>query len=273
MPEKPEVITVAKSLEQVILNKKITGCNIFWDNIIAYPTVDEFKKKIIGEVIENIKTRGKFIVIGLSHYSLLVHLRMEGKFLFRDVGEEFGKHEHVELILNKNISFRYMDVRKFGKMYLIDKDKVHDMKPLSQLGLEFDDKDLTREYLYDKIHHKSLPIKTVLLDQSIITGIGNIYDDEILFLSRIHPLRKSSDITLQECDDIIQNTKTVLEEAIKKGGTTIRSFTSSEGVHGLFQHELLVHGKEGEACTHCGSTIEKIKVGGRGTSFCPKCQK
>lgn len=273
MPEKPEVITVAKSLKKSILNNKITDCNIYWDNIIAYPTVQEFKKKIIGEVIHNITTRGKFIVILLDHYSLLIHLRMEGKFVFREIGETLGKHEHVELILNDKISFRYMDVRKFGKMYLIDKDKVNSVKPLSSLGLEFDDKDLTKDYLYEKIHKKSLPIKTVLLDQSIITGIGNIYDDEILFLSRIKPLRKANNISLKECDLIINNTNKVLNEAIKKGGTTIRSFTSSEGVHGLFQHELLVHGKKDEACPNCKTPIQKIQVGGRGTYFCPKCQK
>lgn len=273
MPEKPEVITVAKSLENNILNKKITSCNIYWDNIIAYPTVKEFKERIIGEAIHNITTRGKFIVILLDHYSLLIHLRMEGKFIFRKVGEELGKHEHVEFILNDKISFRYMDVRKFGKMYLIEKDKVNNVKPLSTLGLEFDDHALTKEYLYEKIHKKALPIKTVLLDQKIITGIGNIYDDEILFLSSINPLRKANEVSLKECDLIINNTNKVLKEAIKKGGTTIRSFTSSEGVHGLFQHELLVHGKKDELCPKCGTMIKKIQVGGRGTYYCPKCQK
>ena len=273
MPEKPEVITVVKSLNERILNKTITGCNIYWDNIIAYPITDEFRRKIINQKIRNITTRGKFIVMLLDDYSLLIHLRMEGKFTFRDVGVEIGKHEHVELILDNSISFRYHDVRKFGKMYLIQNDKVNDVKPLSELGLEFDDETLTSEYLYEKIHNKKLPIKTVLLDQSIITGIGNIYDDEILFMSGISPLRKASDISLLECQKIIDNTRIVLKNAIEKGGTTIRSFTSSEGVHGLFQHELLVHGKGGESCPSCGCTLLKIKVGGRGTHYCLNCQK
>lgn len=273
MPEKPEVITVAKTLEKQILGKRITGCFVYWDNIIAYPSVDEFKEKIIGEVIDSIFTRGKFIQIHLDHYDLLVHLRMEGKFLFRDVGEPLGHHEHVEFILDSHISFRYMDVRKFGKMYLIEKEKVNEVKPLSGLGLEFDDSSLTKNYLYERLHKKSIPIKTSLLDQSIITGIGNIYDDEILFLSHIHPLRSSNKVSQKECELLIENTRKVLNEAIKKGGTTIRSFTSSEGVHGLFQHELLVHGREGEMCPNCGEIIQKIRVGGRGTSFCPKCQK
>ena len=270
MPEKPEVITVTKNLEKEILNKKITGCNIYWNNIIATPTPEKFKKEIIGEVIKSITTRGKFIVIKLTNYSLLVHLRMEGKFFFRNKGDELNKHEHVELILDDKISFRFHDVRKFGKMYLIPKEDTYKVKPLSELGYEYYDKELTEEYLLNKFKNKSLPIKTVLLDQSIITGIGNIYDDEILFMSKINPLQKASTLTKKDCINIINNTKSVLDRAVEKGGTTIKSFTSSEGVHGLFQHELLVHGKD--ICPNCGNKITKIKVNGRGTYYCEKCQ-
>jgi len=273
MPEKPEVITVTNNLKDRIIGKKIVGCNIYWDNIIAYPTTNEFKKKIINQKINDINTRGKFIVIGLDDYSLLVHLRMEGKFFFRTKNDPITKHEHVELIFSDNTSFRYHDTRKFGKMYLIPKADTYKVKPLSELGLEYNDKSLTKEYLYDKIHNKSLPIKTVLLDQSIITGIGNIYDDEVLFLSGINPNRKAKDITKEECEKIIVNTKKVLDKAIKLGGTTIKSFTSSEGVHGLFQNELLVHGKSGKPCPKCNSILEKTRIGGRGTSYCKKCQK
>jgi len=273
MPEKPEVITVVKNLKSKIIGKTITGCNVYWDNIIAAPTTDEFKKKVIKQKIHDIVTRGKFIVVELDDYSLLIHLRMEGKFMFREKGEPLGKHEHVELILDDEISFRFHDVRKFGKMYLIPKDVTYKIKPLSELGLEYNDDNLTKEYLYDMIHGKKLPIKTVLLDQSIIAGIGNIYNDEILFMSGINPNRKACDITLKECQKIIDNCRIVLEKAIKLGGTTIKSFTSSEGVHGLFQNELLVHGRAGEVCPNCGDIILKTRIGGRGTHYCSKCQK
>ncbi len=273
MPEKPEVITVSNSLRPRLVGKKITGCNVYWDNIIAYPTTDEFKKKVIGQKILDVTTRGKFIKVLLDRDVLLIHLRMEGKFFFRKLSDPIVKHEHVEFILDEDTSFRYHDVRKFGKMYLISKAMVDKVKPLSELGVEFDDRNLTKEYLYEKIHNKKLPIKTVLLDQSIITGIGNIYDDEILFRSGISPYRKSCDISLEECDEIIKNTRLVLSEAIKKGGTTIKSFTSSEGVHGLFQNELLVHGKKNDKCPVCGSRIEVCRIGGRGTYYCTKCQK
>ncbi len=273
MPEKPEVMTVVDKLKPELIGKTITKCNIYWDNIIAYPTTDQFKKKIINQKIHDINTRGKFIVISLNDYSLLIHLRMEGKFMFRKEGDSITKHEHVEFIFNDKTSMRYHDVRKFGKMYLLNKEDTYNVKPLCELGLEYYDPNLTKEYLYDKLQKKSLPIKTVLLDQSIITGIGNIYDDEILFMSGISPLRKSNTITKEECSKIINNTKEVLNHAYHLGGTTIKSFTSSEGVHGLFQNELLVHGKGGENCPQCGSILIKTKIGGRGTHYCKKCQK
>lgn len=273
MPEKPEVVTVVKNLIPELVHKKITGCNVYWDNIIAYPDVDSFKVNIIGQVIRSIVTRGKFIVIELDDYSLLIHLRMEGKFFFRKAGEVINKHEHVELILDYHISFRFHDVRKFGKMYLIKKEDTYGVPPLSLLGLEYYDDALTPDYLIFKFKNKKLPIKTVLLDQSIITGIGNIYDDEVLFLSGISPFRRACDLSRGDCSKIIDNTRKVLDSAIELGGTTIKSFTSSEGVHGLFQNKLLVHGKGGSKCPNCQSTLLKTKVNGRGTHYCEKCQK
>ena len=158
-------------------------------------------------------------------------------------------------------------------MYLLDKDNYLDVLPLCELGKEFYDDELDGKYLYSEIHNKQLPIKSVLLDQSIIAGIGNIYDDEILFLSKIKPMRKASTITHKECDNICFYTKKVLREAEQLGGTTIRSFTSEEGVHGLFQNKLLVHGKGGSKCPVCGNILIKTKIGGRGTHYCDKCQK
>ncbi len=273
MPEKPEVLTVAKSLKTRIVGKTITDCHVYWDNIIAEPSVRAFRHDIKGEKIESIQTRGKWLVVMLTTKALLIHLRMEGKFFFRPVGEKRGKHEHVVLTLDGKEEFRFSDVRKFGKMHLLDKVDVYSRLPLSQLGYEYDDCHLTSEYLYQKFQKKRIPIKTTLLDQSIIAGIGNIYDDEILYLSHIHPKRPSNEVTKKECEIIIANTKIVLDKAISLGGTTIKSFTSSEGVHGLFQNELFVHGKSGECCPECGGVFQKIVVGGRGTYFCSKCQR
>ncbi len=271
MPEKPEVVTVAKCLKPKLVNRQIKKVDVYWDNVIASPSVEAFKKEIIDQTILDISTRGKWLVITLSKDVLLIHLRMEGKFFFREVGTIRNKHEHVVFTLDNDMEWRFHDVRKFGKMYLLPKSYAYTSRPLSLLGLEYDDQNLSSSYLYDKLRKKSLPIKSALLDQSIIAGIGNIYDDEILFLSGINPLKKANKISKKKCEDIIDNTKEVLDHAIALGGTTIRSFTSEEGVHGLFQNELLVHGKK--ECPHCHGKVKKIVVGGRGTYYCPVCQK
>jgi formamidopyrimidine-DNA glycosylase len=273
MPELPEVETVKETLKQNVLNKKIKDISIYWDNIIEYPIKSEFINDIKEQTITDIKRRGKWLMFELNDYYLMSHLRMEGKFFFRTKGDNLNKHEHVVILFEDNTELRYQDTRKFGKMHLIKKEEINNRKPLIDLGLEPFDNDLTIEYLKNKYRNKKLPIKTVLLDQSIITGIGNIYANEILFLSKINPLTKANELNDNNLKDIIKNTQEVLNEAIKKGGTTIRSYTSKEGVTGLFQHELFIHGREKEQCKICNSTIEKIKVNGRGTYYCPNCQK
>lgn len=273
MPEKPEVLTVVKALKKEILGKKIVDVEILWDNIIENPSPKEFRQKIKNQVVEDITTRGKWIVMHLTDKVLLIHLRMEGKFFFREEGDSINKHEHVIFTFDDHRQMRFHDVRKFGKMHLLDKDNYLSSIPLKEIGYEYDDSHLTSAYLQQKLKKKSIPIKTSLLDQSIIAGIGNIYDDEILYLSKINPKRKSSTITEEECLHIIQNTREVLNRAIEFGGTTIKSFTSSEGVHGLFQQELLVHGKKDSLCPNCKTKIEVIKINGRSTYYCPKCQK
>ncbi len=273
MPELPEVETVRRSLKLKLIGKRIEGVRIYYDGVIEYPDVSSFKRKIIGEVIRDIKRYGKWLIFVLDDYYLLSHLRMEGKYFFRDKDEKVYKHEHIVFELDDGSELRYMDVRKFGKMWLIRKEDIKKIGPLVSLGLEPWDDKLTVSYLKDKYKKKRLAIKSVILDQSIIVGIGNIYADEILFLSGIDPLKRACDLGDRELDNIIKYTKVVLEKAIKKGGTTIRSYTSVNGIHGLFQQELNVHCKEGEACPKCGNIIMKIKVGGRGTYYCSKCQK
>lgn len=273
MPELPEVETVKESLKLKLIGKKIRNVNVLWDNIIAYPSKEEFIKEISNKTIVDIKRRGKFLMFDLDEYYLLSHLRMEGKYFFKEHDDEINKHEHVIFDLGNSKELRYMDTRKFGKMYLIKKNEIDNIGPLKNLGLEPWDDNLTSKYLLDKYRNKKLPIKTVLLDQSVIVGIGNIYADEILFLSKINPLKISNLINEKECNDIIKYTREVLEKAIKMGGSTIRTYSSVDGVHGLFQNELLVHGKDKGICPICNENIDKIRVGGRGTYYCPKCQK
>lgn len=273
MPELPEVETVKNKLKSLVLNKKIIDVNVLYSNIIEYPNVIDFKNKIKGQTINDIKRRGKWLMFELDNYYLLSHLRMEGKYIIRNHNDIYDKHEHVSFIFDDNKELRYRDTRKFGRMHLIEKNEIMIRKPLNELGLEPFDDNLNILYLKEKYKTKKLPIKTVILDQSIIVGIGNIYADEILFLSKINPLKKCCDLKEIDLENIIKYTKQVLTESIKLGGTTIRSYESSEGVHGNFQQNLLVHSQEGKNCPTCEERIIKIKVGGRGTYYCPNCQR
>ena len=271
MPELPEVETVKETLKKELLHKKIIKTKVYYPKMVEYPNSSEFEKQMENQEIIDIKRRGKWLMFELKENYLLSHLRMEGKYFFHSPTEPIGKHEHVSFLLDDGRELRYHDTRKFGKMYLIKKEEVETKKPISELGLEPWDANLTPSYLKKCFQKKTLPIKTVLLDQSIIVGIGNIYDDEILFMSHLSPLKPANQLTEPELERIIHNTKEVLEKAILKGGTTIRSFESSKGVHGRFQQELLVHGKE--ICPNCKKKITKIKIGGRGTYYCTDCQK
>lgn len=273
MPELPEVETVKETLKLKLIGKKIKDVKIYYDGIIAYPEIKEFSKQIKNLPIKDINRRGKWLMFDLDKYYLLSHLRMEGKYFFKNKGDKLDNHEHVVFSLDSNEELRYRDTRKFGKMYLIKKEDINNVGPIKDLGLEPWDTNLTKEYLKDKYKTKKLPIKTVLLDQSIIVGIGNIYADEILFLSKLNPLIKCCDLKDDDLENIIKYTKEVLEKAIKLGGTTIRTYTSVDGVHGRFQNELLIHGKDKGICPACGQAIKKIRVGGRGTYYCSNCQK
>ena len=273
MPELPEVETIKEQLKKELLNRKITKVKVLYDGIIEYPTSTLFEQQLVNQTIIDMDRKGKWIIFILNDYYLLSHLRMEGKYTFKPVGEGLNKHEHVIITLDNGLELRYKDTRKFGKMHLIKKEDLYNAKPMNELGLEPFSKELTKEYLLDKFKSKSIAIKTSLLDQKIITGIGNIYADEILFLSHINPLRKTNTITKEELQLIINNSIEVLNESIKQGGTTVRTYTWKDGEKGHFQHNLYVYGRKDQPCLKCGTNIVKITVNGRGTHYCPVCQK
>lgn len=272
MPELPEVETFKEKLKAKLINKKIVAAEVYWSNTIVDISTIDFKNNLVNQVFIDIKRRGKWLVFELSDYYLLVHLRMEGKFFFKNTEEDIGKHEHVIFKL-EDIDLRFHDTRKFGKMYLLNKEEAYTRKPLSELGLEPFDDNLTVSYLKDKYQRKSLHIKEVLLDQKIVVGIGNIYADEILFLSKINPYRRAKELNDNELAAIIENTKGVLDKAIKLGGTTIRTYMAPDHSKGSFQDELVVHGRANLPCKVCGTIITKEFIGGRGTYYCTSCQK
>ena len=272
MPEIAEVETVRNTLKKRILNKRIKKVEVYYEPMIE-SDIDAFKKNLVGESFIDIKRRGKWLIFETEKYYLLSHLRMEGKYFIKDKQEIKDKHEHVIFTFIDDTTLRYADTRKFGRMNLILKTEIDNTECIKKQGLEPGDKKLTADYLLKKFEKKQLPIKTVLLDQTIISGLGNIYANEVLFAAGINPLTKACNLTKEDCERIVKRAAEIIEAAIKMGGTTIRSYTSSLGVTGKFQQNLKVHKREKEKCLVCGTAIENIKVGGRSTYFCPNCQK
>ena len=272
MPEIAEVETVRNTLKKRILHQKIVNFKAYYLPILLD---DEslVKAALIGKEFLDIKRIGKWLLFETDTHYLLSHLRMEGKYFLKDKNDPIEKHEHVVFTFASGLSMRYHDTRKFGRMKLVLKENLYDFEGIKKQGKEPISDDLTKEYLYNKIHSKNIPMKTILLDQTIISGLGNIYADEVLFAAKIHPLTKGKEISLDDCAKIKEAAYKIITTAIKCGGTTIRSYTSSLGVTGRFQQNLMVHKREGEPCKICQTKIAKIVVGGRSTYYCPKCQK
>lgn len=272
MPEIAEVETVRRTLKKQILNKKIKQIKIIYPNIIS-SNLEEFQNNLLNEMFIDIKRRGKWLLFETKNYYLCSHLRMEGKFFLKKEEDLIEKHEHIIFVFEDNSDLRYHDTRKFGRMILTSKEKLEDLEPIKKQGIEPIDPKLTKEYLYEKIHNKNLPIKSLLLDQTIISGLGNIYANEVLFDAKISPFIKGKELNLQDLEKIKNSSKKIIEKAIDAGGTTIKSYTSSLGVTGRFQQQLMVHKKENEPCKICKTLIENKKIAGRSTYYCPKCQK
>lgn len=268
MPELPEVETVRNVLKKNLIGLSIKDIKVYYKEMIK-TDINKFLKDLKNEKFIDIKRYGKWLVFETDNYYLVSHLRMEGKYYYTD-RKELERHEHVVFLLSNGYYLRYKDIRKFGVMYLVKKDKLFTDTPLKELGLEPFNKDLTIDYLKDKFKNKNLSIKTVLLDQSILTGLGNIYVDEVLFKSKISPFKKAKELNDEYLNNIIESSKEILKLAIKMGGTTIRSYTSSLGVTGHYQDKLMVHTKK--VCSICNSPIKVSKIGGRSTYYCPKCQ-
>ena len=273
MPELPEVETIRKTLEKLVLEKTIEDITIHWPKIIKQPDdTEHFKQLLIGETIRKMDRRGKFLLFYLDDHVLVSHLRMEGKYRVVDSKEPVTKHTHVIFHFTDGTDLRYNDVRKFGTMHVFPIGEELNDKPLNQLGPDPFQEAYTFEYIFERLQKTSRNIKATLLDQTIIAGLGNIYVDEVLFLSQIHPERKANKLTENEIKLIWTNARIVLEGAVKQGGTTIRSYVNGEGEMGMFQQELYVYGQEKQGCKHCGVEIIKLKVAGRGTHICPTCQ-
>lgn len=272
MPELPEVETVKNVLAELTLGKKITSVDVLRAQTIL-GNAEEFANKLANQTIINFSRIGKHIIFHLTNDLVIVsHLRMEGKYFLKNESEKITKHDMVVFHFNDGTKLLYNDTRRFGKMLLSIEQQYMNVPPLNNVGPDpFMMKDATR--LQKAYKSKTIAIKTALLDQSIMSGLGNIYVDEVLFLTKVHPETPAKLVSKEKLTEIWKTSKVVLSNAIEAGGSTIKSYHPKEGISGNFQVQLKVYGKKDQCCERCGSKLRKIFVNGRGTTYCPKCQK
>ena len=275
MPELPEVETVRKGLERLVVGKTIDAVTVLWPRIIELPEVPLFQAFLSGQEIIGVQRRGKFLILKLTDFDLVSHLRMEGKYEYFPSAQTAiqDKHTHVIFQMQDGSQLQYRDVRKFGRMALVPKNQSSKYKGIQQLGPEPLSHDFDKIAFQEALKKKTMAIKPLLLNQKIVVGLGNIYVDESLWLASIHPERLASSLTERETSLLYESIIAVLGQAVEAGGTTIRTYANALGEAGTFQVSLQVYGQTGQPCARCKTPIQKIKVAQRGTHFCPTCQK
>ena len=289
MPELPEVETIVNDLKKTILGKKIVSFESSFAKAIKGGTLADFKKNIIGTKIADVRRTGKNILINLdNHQTVLVHLKMTGQLVVKHGTQNVEpasknletrtqnlspteKHLHHCFILNKG-SLCFYDIRKFGTLSLIATGELG--SKFLKLGIDPLSKEFNLQRLEEILKKNSAKnIKVLLMDQALISGIGNIYASEILFDAKISPLRKAAGLTKKETGQLLESTKGILKKAILMRGTSVSDYRDASGKKGSFQNALKVYKKNGQKCAACGTIIEKSVIGQRSTFYCPKCQK
>lgn len=273
MPELPEVETVKETLKTLILDKTIKAVSVGWPKMVKHPDdAEQFKQMLEGQTFKSIERRGKFLIFGLDDFSLVSHLRMEGRYGLFDSLEEPALHTHVRFTFEDGTELRYADVRKFGTMHLFPAGEESGQRPLSLLGPEPLEESFTAEELGSRLVRTTRAVKSALLDQSVVAGLGNIYVDEALFKAQIHPEKPACDLGVEEIAALFHAIRLTLNEAVAAGGSSIKTYVNGQGEMGMFQQSLDVYGRKGQPCHTCGDTIIRTVVGGRGTHTCPSCQ-
>ena len=269
MPELPEVETIARTIEAQILGRTIISADVRWARTLATPSVKKFKEQIKGQKIVGVTRRAKYLILLLENYNLLIHLRMSGDLTVRKGKIKPEKHDRLVLNLqskNRELSdLAFNDTRKFGRVWLTDQPE----KILGKLGPEPLEKNFTPQWLYENLRKRKRQLKPLLLDQTFLAGVGNIYADESLHIAKLHPLGLSNVVSQKQAKALQEAIQSVLQEGIRRNGASIDWVYRG----GEYQNYFRVYDREDKPCIVCGTKIQKIIVGQRGTHFCPKCQK
>ncbi len=274
MPEMPEVEIIRRYLDKMAAGKTIMDLDIRLPRMIKWPDTEGFRALVTGRTIKAMNRRGKYLLLELDNGSEVVfHLRMTGRLVYEPTGKTSDSHARVIFHLQGGASLVYGDTRTLGTIHGIRPEERAMLKGLAEMGPEPLSAEFTPAYLYETASKRKVAIKSFLLNQKYIGGIGNIYADEALFLAGIHPLRPAQSLSREECGRLWESVNKVIAAGIEDGGTTFRDYQNGEGGQGSHQEHLYIYGRKGEPCRSCGSSVERITVGGRGTHFCPKCQE
>ena len=274
MPELPEVETVIRTLRPQLEGRSIRRVEVRHDDVIHHPAPADFIARLQGRTIAELHRRGKYICVALDDGQLLAaHLRMTGRLLAADPAQELLPHTHVIMDLSDGRQLRYADVRRFGGFWLLAKGEEDTCTGMERLGVEPLGDDFTADYLTSRLGRRACPVKNGILDQSVIAGLGNIYADETLFAAGVRPERECRSLTEEEWQKIAAVIPPILEAAISHKGTTFSDFLDGTGREGENAAFLQAYGRAGQPCKKCGAIMEKTRIGGRGTCFCPCCQK
>lgn len=271
MPELPEVETIRKALQAggregpAIIGWQIKDVELLWERTLVIPQRSTFRSEIIGQSVQKIERRAKFLDVVLDRHHLIFHLRMSGDILLRETASPLQKHDRLRISFDTPYQFIFNDPRKFGRVWFLE-----DPQELwEKLGPEPLDAELTDEIFYQRLIQRRRQLKPLLMDQSFLAGMGNIYMDETLFQAGLHPLQNSASLDREQAARLLHAIRTQLTAGIERNGASIDWVYRG----GNFQNTFLVYGKNGANCSRCGTVIEKIMVGQRGTHFCPTCQQ
>ncbi|HXF84364.1 MAG TPA: bifunctional DNA-formamidopyrimidine glycosylase/DNA-(apurinic or apyrimidinic site) lyase [Anaerolineales bacterium] len=264
MPELPEVETIARKLRSDLIGRTITDAVLLWPRTLALPSPRKFREQIKGQTIQEVTRRAKYLILSLSTFHLLIHLRMSGDLFLRSSAIPPAKHDRLVLKLSDHTSLVFNDTRKFGRVWLT----TNAEEVLGGLGPEPLSREFTPQWLYTELQKRHRQLKPLLLDQTFLAGLGNIYTDEALHLAKLHPLSRSNSLTAKQAEALHEAIRKVLREGIRRNGASIDWVYRG----GEFQNYFRVYDRAGKPCPVCGTKIVRITVGQRGTYFCPKCQ-
>lgn len=273
MPELPEVETIARDLRENLVGRRIERVEVILPKVVAAPPPETFARVLAGRRITGLDRRGKHLLLALDNDRILVmHLRMTGQLVYSTlVPESWPRHTHLVFYLDRGV-LRFNDLRQFGRVHLVPAGELDRVPGLRKLGMEPLDPEFTEQAFLDGLRRSRRQIKPLLLDQTFIAGLGNIYTDEALHRAGIHPARKAADLQAHEARKLYRAVREVLAAGVSFRGTSVQHYVDGAGRPGRFQNILRVYGRQGAPCPVCGTPVERMRCGGRGTHYCPRCQ-